>query len=264
MKVALDGIQLHVVSSGNGDAVVLLHGFPLSHAIWNPQVEALAKEAHVLALDLRGMGESDAPPGPYLMENLAGDIAALLDAMQIRRAAIVGHSMGGYAALAFFRMFSERVARLALISSRVDADNADAFKGRLQLADRIENQGMEPAVEAYLPRLLSAEASPDTQISVANIIRSQKPAAAAAMLRGAAMRASSDDILEDIDVPVLLACGSDDSISPPEVNRAVAARIQNSVFKVIQRSAHLPMLENADQFTEVLQGFLNRHGSIRT
>ena len=103
-------------------AVLLVHGFPFAHAIWDAQNNALAAIARVIRLDLRGAGMSSVPEGPYLMERLAADIAVLLDALGIERAALVGHSMGGYVALAFSRMFTERVERLALVSSRLAAD----------------------------------------------------------------------------------------------------------------------------------------------
>ena len=130
----------------------------------------------------------------------------------------------------------------------------------MQLADRLEREGMQPAVDAYLPRLLTAGASGQLSKVVADLIRAQKPAGAAAMLRGAALRASSDDLVEDLDVPVLIVCGAEDTISPPEVNRALAARIQNSELIVIERSAHLPMLEASEILSGALQGFLKRSG----
>ena len=262
MKVPIDGVQLHVARAGNGSAVVLLHGFPLSHFIWESQIEMLASTSHVIAPDLRGMGESTAPPGPYLMESIASDVAGLLDALDIKRAAIIGHSMGGYAALAFFRMFRERVTGLGLICSRVDADLPEVAKGRLELADRLEREGMEPAVDAYVQRLLPPSASDALKAQVTGLIRAQKPQGAAAMLRGAALRTSSEDLVDDLDVPVLLVCGERDTISPPEVNRHIAARIQNSELIVIKRSAHLPMLEAPNILSDALKGFLNRPGKF--
>ncbi len=266
MNVTIDGVRLHAISAGNGSCVVLLHGFPLSDVIWNAQLEALSSASHVIAPDLRGMGQSDAPPGPYLMEHLAADIAAMLDILGVSRAAIVGHSMGGYAALSFFRMFSERVSSLTLMCSRVDADTPQAAERRIALATRLEREGMEPAVDEYLPKLLAADASSGLVGSVAAVMRSQNPMGAAALLRGAAVRASSDDLLEDLDVPVLIVCGSDDAISPPETNAGVAARIHDSELKVIERSAHLPMLENphaTERRSQGLPAALGNHSGVK-
>src|SRR4029077_14972258 len=94
----VDGAELDVVADGAGDAIVLIHGFPLTREIWNAQAPQLAQTHRVIRPDLRGMGRSSAPFGPYLMETLAGDLAAMLDGLSIDRAAIVGHSLGGFVA----------------------------------------------------------------------------------------------------------------------------------------------------------------------
>jgi len=262
LKLTIDGVQLHVARAGNGPPLVLLHGFPLSHSIWKAQMEALMQSVDIIAPDLRGMGDSDAPAGPYLMESIASDVAGILDALDIPRATIVGHSMGGYAALAFFRMFSERVERLALVCTRVDADDADVAEARLRLADRLEREGMEPAIDAYLPRLLAPSAPQDLVHSVSELIRAQKPRGAAAMLRGAALRASSEDLLQDVDVPASIVCGEQDTISPPSLNRTVASRLKGAELCVIERSAHLPMLENPAALSVAIKGFLTGSGSF--
>ncbi len=116
-----DGARIDVRVDGTQRRarVVLIHGFPLTREIWDAQADALAQRYRVVRPDLRGTGKSSAPEGPYLMERLAADVAALLDALGIERVAIAGHSMGGYVALAFARMFTERVSRLALVCSRL-------------------------------------------------------------------------------------------------------------------------------------------------
>ena len=136
--VSVDDARLDIDDRGTGDAIVLLHGFVLTRDIWNAQADALSKTHRVVLPDLRGMGRSTASHGPYLMESLAGDIAAALDALGIERASIVGHSLGGYVALAFARMYVERVERLALVGARLGEDAPERARFREELADRIE------------------------------------------------------------------------------------------------------------------------------
>jgi 3-oxoadipate enol-lactonase len=257
VHITVEGVRLNVICTGSGAPVVLLHGFPFSHHIWDAQIETLARTSRVIAPDLRGMGESGAPPGPYLMENLASDVAGILDALEVERASIAGHSMGGYVALAFFRMFAERVSSLALVCSRVEADDPQTAQARMRLADRLEREGMQPALDAYLPRVLAPGAPAQTVAAAAGIMRAQNARGAAAMLRGAALRASSEDLLDELTLPVLLVCGSQDSISPPPVNRVLAARLARARVEVIQRSAHLPMLEAPPGLDAALQVFLS-------
>jgi 3-oxoadipate enol-lactonase len=242
-------------------AVVLIHGFPFAHAIWETQTEALARTSLVLSPDLRGAGTSSAPDGPYLVERLAADVAALLDALSIERAALVGHSLGGYVALAFARMFTERMTRLALVASRLRADTPDEAAARRKLADQLEERGsIEPAVQAYLPRIFppkTRENRPEIVARAYAIARGNGAAGAAATLRGMALRPASDDIAEDLDVPVLVIAGGEDAVVPLDESRRDAARFARGRLEVCAASAHLPMLEEPGCVTAALEAWLS-------
>jgi 3-oxoadipate enol-lactonase len=246
-------------------AVVLLHGFPFTRAIWEGQADALARTSYVLRPDLRGAGMSSAPQGPYLMEGLASDVAALLDALGIERAALIGHSMGGYVALAFARMFTERVTRLALVASRLRADTADEAAAREKLAERIERVGsIEPAIEAYLPRLFASQTftqRPDVVERAYASARQNGPAGAAGALRGMALRAPSDDIAEDLNVPMLMVAGARDRVIALDEARSIAARFPRGRLVVCDASGHLPMLEESERVTAVLEEWLSDDAS---
>ena len=126
----VNGIRLTYERRGTGTPMVLLHGFPLDHQIWEDVVPLLADSFELIIPDLRGFGGSSTVDSFYAMEDFAADIAALLDQLEIQKAAIVGHSMGGYVALAFARLYPERVTGLGLISSQVLADAPDRKEGR--------------------------------------------------------------------------------------------------------------------------------------
>lgn len=253
-----DGARIDVrVDGSDGNAVVMIHGFPLTRDIWDAQVKALARTHRVVLPDLRGMGASSVPDGPYLMETLASDIATTLDALAIERAAFVGHSLGGYVALAFARMFTERVARLALVCSRIAADTQEIAENRRKNADSIERDGAIPP--EMTPRLLAPETlsqRPEIAERAAEIARRIDPRGAAAMLRGMAMRVASDDLAPDLDVAVLVVAGARDAVVPIEEARAVARAFPKGRLVVCERSGHLPMLEEPDRVTEGLTEFL--------
>jgi 3-oxoadipate enol-lactonase len=242
-------------------AVVLIHGFPFTRGIWETQIDALAQTSRVLSPDLRGAGKSNVPDGPYLMERLAADVAVLLDALGVERAALVGHSMGGYVALAFARMFTERVTHLALIASRLRADTPAEAATRRELADLLEREGsVEPAVQAYLPRLFAPQTlvrRPEAVDAAYAIARQNTAAGAAATLRGMALRAASDDIAEDLDVPVLMMAGGRDLVVPIDEASADAEKFARGRLVVCDESAHLPMLEEPGRVAGTLQGWLS-------
>ncbi len=260
--LADDGTRIDVGVDGRGDdAIVLLAGFSLTREIWNEQISPLAQTHRVIRPDLRGMGNSGVPAGPYLMDTLAADVAGVLDACGIERATIVGHSLGGYVSLAFARMFSERVSRLALVSSRIDADTPEVAQRRRQLVERINIAGsIEPVVDAYLPLLLgseNAEARPELVERLREIMWHTKPAGAAAMLLGMAERNPSDDIAGDVEIPVLVVAGALDALVPPELARTAAQAFPRGRLVICERSGHMPMLEEPGSVTAALQQLLS-------
>jgi 3-oxoadipate enol-lactonase len=260
MRVTVDDVTIDVMAEGSGEPIVMLHGFPLSREIWDEAVSQLACTALVIRPDLRGAGASSAPDGPYLMEVLAGDVAAVLDAMNIDRAMLVGHSAGGYVAMAFCRMYSERVAKLALVCSRLSADTARAARERDDLADRIEREGSTAAaIDAYLPRLFAQQTlekhAPAVrrayEIAGRNSVRGT-----AAMLRGMAQRTDSSDIAADLDMPVLIVAGQADRVVTPEEAEVTRRAFPNASLSLLRGSGHLPMLEEPEGFASILAGFL--------
>jgi 3-oxoadipate enol-lactonase len=255
----VDDAELDVAADGNGGAIVLIHGFPLTREIWNAQASALAQTHRVVRPDLRGMGRSSAPGGPYLMETLAGDLAAVLDALSIDRATIVGHSLGGFVALAFARMYTERVMRLALICSRLAADSPEIAGFRNDLADRLERENsIEPAIESYLPRLFSdvtLRDDPGVIERARAIAQTNSPRGAAAMLRGMAQRADSYDIAEELQMPVLIVAGAGDKIGSLDEAQKICGAFPAAQLEVMQSSGHVPMLEEPAALTAALSAF---------
>jgi 3-oxoadipate enol-lactonase len=264
--LAEDGARVDVRVSGDkrAPAVVLLHGFPLTREIWDAQSESLAESHFVVLPDLRGAGASSAPEGPYLIETHAADVAAMLDSLNVERAAFIGHSMGGYVALAFARMFTERVTGIALIAGRLRADTPQEAAARYDLAARVESeQSTESVVASYLPRMLSERtriAQPAVAERAYEIARRNAPVGVAATLRGLAMRVSGEDIAEDLDVPMVMVAGAFDAMIGMAEARAVARRFPRGRLAVCEQSGHLPMMEEPPCVRAALSKWLEEAG----
>ena len=257
-----DGARVDVRIDGvNGDPIVLLAGFPLARDIWDICAQSLARSHRVVRPDLRGVGSSSVPDGPYLMDLLAADVAAMLDALGIERATIVGHSVGGYVALAFARMFTERIARFGLVCSRLAADTPDQAAARQQLADRVElERTIEPVIEAYLPRLFASQTlheRPELFESACALARRNDPRGAAALLRGMALRNAADDIAPDLKMPMVMVAGGADAVLGTEEARAIATAFARGRLHLCERSGHLPMLEEPGAVIEALERLLS-------
>jgi len=261
MLVSNGDVRIDVEVSGNGDdTVVLIHGFPLSREIWNAQVRALSGHVRVVAMDLRGMGGSSVADGPYLMESLAGDVAAVLDALAVERASLVGHSLGGYVALAFTRMYVERLDRLALVCSRITADSRDRAMHRRELADDAERRGSSDRIIAEMHDATLGETTrrerPEIGERFRKIAGKNDPRGLAAMLRGMSLRDGAQDIAGDLTMPVLVVAGAEDPGIPAGEAASVAAAFPAGKLVTLEGSGHVPMLEKPDDLSELLLGWI--------
>lgn len=268
MNVRVDDARIAVEDCGAGEAVVLLHGFPYSKTLWDETFAELAKTRRAIRLDLRGSGESSVPDGPYLMETLAGDVAGVLDALGVECASIVGHSLGGYVALAFARMYSERVARLAIACSRLVEDAPERARAREELALRLERENsMQPAIDTYVataPAPQTIEKRGEIAQRAAEIARANDPRGAAALLRGMALRAPADDIAQELTMPVCVIAGGADAALSIEEARSVTVAFPDATLGICQASGHLPMLEEPERFNALLGAWLERPAGTRS
>jgi pimeloyl-ACP methyl ester carboxylesterase len=210
-------IEMAYDDVGSGQAVVLLHGYPFNRTMWREQVEALRPGYRVITPDLRGHGETSGTDAPATMDEMAEDIAALLDELEIKRAVLGGLSMGGYVAFAFYRRFGTRVRALVLADTRPQSDTDEARRNREQQAEKILTEGMESIADDFLKKVLTPATisqKPETTNRVREMILKTNPQGAAAALRGMAARRDQTDLLPEIIAPVLIIVGSEDQITP--------------------------------------------------
>src|SRR5581483_5750208 len=204
-------VRLEPIERGRGPLLVLVHGYPLDHSMWQGQIEGLSSTCRVIAPDLRGFGASDVTPGTATMQQMADDVAALLDSLKINEPIFFcGLSMGGYVAWQFALHHRKRLAKLILCDTRAAADSAEAAAGRLKTAEKVLAEGAGVAAEALLPKLFAPatyQEQPQIVEATRQVILKTKPEGIAAALRGMAERPDVTPHLGEIDVPTLLICG---------------------------------------------------------
>ncbi|MDP2995071.1 MAG: alpha/beta hydrolase [Anaerolineales bacterium] len=253
LKTTVNGLELAYERRGRGTPLVLIHGYPLDHTIWNPVVPLLEADFDLILPDLRGFGQSSAVRTRYLLTDMAADIAALLDFLKIKTATIAGHSMGGYVALAFARCYPSRVRGLGLVASQAIADPPDRKAVRYQMADRVEANGVGEVAE-FMPALLTADA--DLQAALKQLILRQPPEGVAGALRAMADRPASTDILSTFDFSVTIIHGLTDKIVPIERARDVRAAVKKGYLVEIEGVGHMPMMEAPQVTAEALNTLL--------
>jgi 3-oxoadipate enol-lactonase len=253
------GIELAYTDAGRGPVIVMLHGFPFNRSMWRGQIEKLSSSFRVIAPDLRGHGGTTVTSDPSTMEEMAEDVVALLDDLNVSRAVVCGLSMGGYVALALYRAHPSRVRALVLADTRPQADTEETRRTREENARRALAEGMEPIADAILPRLFSTrtrESALEVVARVREMMLGVNAEGAAAALRGMALRRDQTDMLSKIDVPALVIVGSEDTVTPPSDAEAMRERIEGSRLVVIEGAGHVSNLERPEEFDRALVEFL--------
>src|SRR5262245_44856236 len=253
-------VRLSVVERGKGTPLVLVHGYPLDHSMWQHQINGLSDLCRVIAPDLRGFGASDVTPGTMTMEQLADDVAALLDTLKVIEPVVFcGLSMGGYAAWQFALRYRGRLARLILCDTRAVADSAEAAAGRLKTADKVLAEGSSVVADAMLPKLFAPQTAPKNPALVAatkDVMVKTSPAGIAAALRGMAERPDVSGRLHEFDIPALVLCGQHDVISQPAEMQTIAAALPKGRYVEIAAAGHMAPLEEPAAVNRAITDFL--------
>jgi pimeloyl-ACP methyl ester carboxylesterase len=258
--------ELAYIDRGSGAPVLLVHGFPLDHTMWDSQIETLSQHSRVLAPDLRGFGKSPLGPldatGGISMERYADDLAEFLEALSIgpdQPVIFVGLSMGGYIAWQFVRKYVSRLRGLALLDTRSLADTDEARAGRIKMAENVAEWGSARVAEMMGPKLVAAavyKANSQVITDLRRVVTNTSPAAIAAAQRGLAARPDMTSFLPKIDVPALVVVGIEDAISPPAEMQAIAGAIPGAEYVVIPDSGHMTTMENPAAVNAALSRFI--------
>lgn len=252
-----NGIKLAYQEQGQGEAVVLLHGFCGSSAYWDAIIPELAKDYRVIAPDLRGHGDSAASVGTYSMELFAEDCKQLLDALDISQATLFGHSLGGYVTLAFAEKYSERLKEFGLIHSTGLPDTDEAKQNRYKGAERIAQEGIEPFVNDLVPKLFAPDnlsSMKDAVEKVRQIGTATKPEGAQNTLKGMAERPNRNAVIANTSLPVLLVAGQDDQVIAPDKTFSVEQQLLTTA--TLPHVGHMSMYEGPNKLIDTLRSFL--------
>ena len=249
-KININGIDLAYTRHGQGIPLVLIHGFPLDHHVWDDVIPLLENTFDLIIPDLRGFGESTITDTFCRMEDYASDIAKLLDHLGVLKTAIAGHSMGGYIALAFTRLYPERVRGLGLVASQILADPPERKEGRYKSAADVADKGISVVVDAMAPKF-----TPDEKLQAVarKMMERQAPTAYINALKAMAERQDSTPLLGEINYPVVIVHGEVDALIPVERALEVKLALPYAVLVELSGAGHLPMLESAEQTAQSLK-----------
>jgi len=247
--VSIAAQQIYYAEMGaHGIPIVFVHGAAGNHLVWGMQLYALGTMARALALDLPGHGRSD-PPGRTTIDGYGDVILGLLDALNIERAVIVGHSMGGAIAQTLALAHPDRVAGLGLIGTGARLRVLDA------ILDGVLNEFVKTA-ELVIENSYSAALDPAMRArAIAEFLTCPAP-----ITHGDFVACNGFDAmarLGDIHAPTAIVCGTEDQMAPHKYSQFLASKIPNARLTLIDHAGHSVMIEQAEQVNTALKNFIS-------
>ena len=252
-------------SSGTGVAqrprgtLVLIHGFPLGASMWEPQLELASHGWRIVAPQLRGYGDHKAQVVATSVDDYAGDLIDLLDALHIEDAVIGGLSMGGYVVFAMFRHAPRYFRGMILADTRAQADSPEAVAGRKRMLQLLSDRGPAAVADELLPKLLceaTRNGQPDVVDGLRTLMASNSSETIAGSITALMTRPDATPILKQIHCPTLIVVGEDDSLTPPEFSRDLQRGISGAELVVVPGAGHMSNLEQPAAFNRALAHFL--------
>lgn len=250
--------KIHYTDSGKGSVVVLLHGFLEDHSMWNTLAEELSKRYRVFAFDLLGHGKSESMGYIHTMEDQADMIFSVLQENKIRKVSLIGHSMGGYIALAFAELYPDCVKKLSLVNSTAKPDSPERQANRDRAIAAVK-QNHDIFVRMAISNLFAPKYAENLtqEIETVKAIAAKTPLQGIiAALEGMKIRNDREVMLHFAPYPIQMILGQNDPVLDYADTKATTHDTQ--VELVTLDGGHMSHLENTSELMAALQQFLKK------
>lgn len=257
-----EGSNLFYRKSGTGPSVLLLHGFGEDGSVFETIIDKLKQHATLLIPDLPGSGKSALlKVSPFTIDSMAHAMKAILDQEQVSSCIILGHSMGGYIALAMAELFPGLLKGMGLIHSTAYADSPERIQKREQAIAFIDSKGASAFLQTSLPGLFSSEFRETHPEKIQALIESGKSFSKEALIayyRAMIQRPDRTQVLKKLECPVLLVLGNQDELIPVKDLLLQSTLLQKPFVHQIASAGHMSMLETPDELAGTIQDFISK------
>lgn len=247
--------------SGQGPVVILVHGYLESLEIWDDFVPKLESNFTVLTIDLPGHGKSVCKLQTISMDLMADSISAVMTNLNIKKAFMVGHSMGGYTSLAFAERYPNWLSGLCLLHSSTNADTAEKHQNRMNDIETVKDGGKKDLVYLSIPRLFAnqnLEIMDDKVDKAIQVALGTSDQGIIGALNGMALRPDRNHIVDAVNFPVFFIFGKYDNLIPIEVATTLAERHKKARTVILNNSGHMGFIEEKDQTAAAITSFLTQ------
>jgi pimeloyl-ACP methyl ester carboxylesterase len=257
--LSFKGGTISFESTGQGSALVLLHGFLESKDIWKDFSNQLSPRYKVVCIDLPGHGLSSNFGYHHSMELMAEAVMAVLKHLKIRRFFLLGHSMGGYVSMALAEKYPDQIKGLCLFHSTADNDSEQKKKERLKVI-KVVQRDKAIFIREAVPNLFNRELKPYRQgiAKISSIASKMSVQGIIASLEGMRQRANREIVLKFAPYPVLYLIGKSDKLLSWEKLVEECALCENAEYILLENSAHMGFIEEKEKSLDAILNFLRR------
>jgi len=246
---------IYFKDEGKGFPVLLIHGFCETHQVWDSFSGKLASEYRVLSIDLPGFGKSPLLNIPFSLEEVAAKVLEWLKAVQVSPCVVIGHSLGGYVALAMVGQQPHIFKGFSLFHSTAYPDSEEKKFSRNKVIEFVSKNGVAPFIESFIPPLFYDQSSPDIPV-VVELARGTRKETLLSYAGAMRDRPDHTDVLENFTGSILFIAGKKDTVVSPEAMENQSKMAAKPVLHVMERVAHMGMFENESKALDLTLSFL--------
>lgn len=240
---------------GKGKPVVFIHGFCETHEIWNGFIEPFTDHHEIIVIDLPGFGASPLPHTPFSIDEIAARILTWMDEQHIRRPIVIGHSLGGYVALAMAGTDTAKMSGLGLFHSTIFEDSEERKANRTKVIEFVSKHGVDPFIDTFVPGLFFDKHHPVISL-VDNISRKTPQATLIAYSQAMRNRPSYEAVFKKLEMPTLILAGEKDGIIPVEISSKHLLYNPKAQLHLLPSVGHMAMYENPTEAQKIISAFI--------
>ena len=259
MKKIINDLSVFLSGNNNLKPILFIHGFPFDHLMWKEQFEEFSKDYLCISYDIRGLGESPAGDGQFTMEAFVDDLETVVNEFKPAKPVLCGLSMGGYISLRAMERIQEKFSALILCDTKSAADNNEGKLKRAAAIKQINEGKFDEFIETFVLNCFGESFVKNNTTEFREVVdRSKKnsPTGVKGCLLAMTGRTDTTESLSKINLPTLVICGSEDKLSPPDVMKAMANKISNSKFVLIENAGHMTPIEKPAEVNNAIKEFL--------
>lgn len=254
-KISFKGTPVFFTETGSGFPLVFLHGFNESIRIWDKIIDNISKTYRCVLIDLPGFGESPLPAS-LSIKHIAEAVKRVADELQIEKPLIIGHSMGGYTALEYLKLFPQSLSGIGFVHSTAYPDGDEKKANRIKTLEFLENNPVEAFFKIFIQGLVAPHNYKKEVIEeIEKIVNKTRKQSVIEGIKAMLHRDDNFEVYKNSELPMLILAGKYDQLIPLEKMTKQTSETQNVMIEILNNSGHLGMIEEPEKTEQTILKF---------